>query len=304
MTSALSHHATRTALPEIPPPPRTTGDSDPFESLARQIRLCTACPLSQSRRLAVPGEGTGIAPVMFVGEAPGTDEDRIGRPFVGAAGRLLTSLLEEIGIDRADCRIENTVRCKPPHVSGHITPPPAEAVARCRPFLDRAIEIAQPRILVPMGATALAALLPHAGRISTAHGRAFWDRQKSAWIFPMFHPAWALRSRRPDVARAQMRRDMARLRHLMRVDHMTRRRPWSAYTLALLMESFPFFAPQVDPETATVSWNTDGLHPMFRTPSAITELMSRATGLPLRRYDDAIAGVITTHIVSEASATP
>lgn len=272
-----------------------------LDEIAREIRICTRCPLHQSRLRAVPGEGDAIAPILFIGEAPGVDEDRLGRPFVGAAGRLLTELLDHVGIARGDVRIENTVRCRPPRITHRPTPPPAESIAMCRPYLDRTLRLLRPRIVVPLGRIALSIVLPHRQTITGSHGTAYWHEDR--WVFPMIHPAWALRHPNTELARTLMMRDIVRLRHLLYVDTRTRRRPWDLHTLALLMEALPFTAPAVrrdESGTLTVTWDTTHLHPMFRTPSAIDELLRRATGLPIHRWDH--GG--TTGVIRAAALDP
>lgn len=257
-----------------------------LDEIAREIRICTRCPLHQSRLRAVPGEGDAIAPILFIGEAPGVDEDRLGRPFVGEAGRLLTELLDHVGIARSDVRVENTVRCRPPRIDHRPTPPPAESIAMCRPYLDRTLDLLRPRIVVPLGRIALGIVLPHRHTIIGSHGTAYWHEGR--WVFPMFHPAWALRHPTTELARTTMMRDIARLRHLLHVDVRTRHRPWDLYTLALLMRALPLTAPDIhqdDSGALTVTWDTTSLHPMFRSPSAIDELLRRATGLRIQRWD-------------------
>jgi len=121
-----------------------------------RVRACTSCPLHLTRIQAVPGYGPVTARVMAVGEAPGESEDREGKPFVGAAGRLLTSLLESVGLDRRDIYITNIVKCRPPR---NRDPEPAEVEA-CSPFLDEQIALLQPDVILLLGRHALVRLLP------------------------------------------------------------------------------------------------------------------------------------------------
>lgn len=130
--------------------------------------------------------GPATARIMAVGEAPGESEDREGRPFVGAAGRLLTQLLEEIGLSRDDIFITNVLKSRPP---GNRDPLPEEVVA-CAPYLDAQIEVLQPQVILLLGRHALQRLLPQAPGISRAHGTLV--RQGERTYMPCYHPAAAL----------------------------------------------------------------------------------------------------------------
>lgn len=135
----------------------------------------------------VPGEGSPNAQVMFVGEAPGQKEDASGRPFVGAAGRFLTEMLELISLKRGDVFITNIVKQRPPD---NRDPLPAEIAAHW-PFLERQIAIIEPRIIVMLGRHSMARLLPGVGPISQVHGRPY-RRQDGRVYLPLYHPAVAL----------------------------------------------------------------------------------------------------------------
>jgi len=264
-----------------------------LEILAREIRICQKCPLHQIRQRAVPGEGDPIIPVMLVGEAPGGDEDLTGRPFVGQAGGLLTEVLGENGLERSDVYITNAGRCCPP-LAGKTRKPSPDVIRTCRPYLDREIEILKPRIIVTLGATPLGVFLPNE-QVSSAHGRVYWIDGR--WIMASYHPSWVLRKGRTPQARTILSQDFQRLRHLITVDDRTQSRPWTLGTLSLLMASIPFHEPTVKDGIAT--WDTEGLHPMFQTRSAITELMRRATSCLIERTDNRIGGVITGVAVPE-----
>ncbi|MDQ7030074.1 MAG: uracil-DNA glycosylase [Ardenticatenia bacterium] len=155
-------------------------------ALEAEIRHCTRCPLHRSRTNAVPGEGPPDAPVLFIGEAPGANEDRLGRPFVGPAGELLEAMLERVGLIRDDVYITNVVKCRPP---GNRDPLPEEIKA-CKPFLARQVRLVAPEVIVTLGRFAMERWLPNR-RITRVHGRAF--RFGSRLVVPMFHPAAALR---------------------------------------------------------------------------------------------------------------
>jgi uracil-DNA glycosylase family 4 len=157
-----------------------------LEALHEQIRACVACPLSQTRTQAVPGDGPVTARIMAVGEAPGETEDRIGKPFVGAAGQLLTKLLQTVGLERSDLYITNVLKSRPP---GNRDPLPEEVEA-CAHFLDEQIELLEPDVILLLGRHALQRILPGAPGISRSHGTRIRDRGRL--YVPLYHPAAAL----------------------------------------------------------------------------------------------------------------
>ena len=169
------------------------------------MRACLLCTLAQTRKLAVPGEGPAPAPVMLIGEGPGRNEDEQGRPFVGAAGKFLEELLAAAGLQRAQVYITNVVKCRPPE---NRDPLPAE-VAACAGYLERQIELVDPRVIVTLGRFSMARWFP-LERISAIHGQA---RQFGArLVVPMFHPAAALHQ--PKI-RPQLLEDFAKLPQLI-----------------------------------------------------------------------------------------
>ena len=156
-----------------------------LEEIDAQVRACTDCPLSEGRTHAVPGEGAGNARVIFIGEAPGQQEDRQGRPFVGPAGRFLDELLSGVGLKREDVFIANMIKCRPPN---NRDPLPAE-VAACTKYLDRQIELLQPDLIVTLGRYAMGKYFPKES-ISRVRGKVRTkDGQR---ILPLLHPAAAL----------------------------------------------------------------------------------------------------------------
>ncbi len=165
-----------------------------LSKLAEEVAVCTQCILSKSRTKAVPGEGPDHAQILFVGEGPGFHEDKQGRPFVGAAGQFLEELLTGIGMKREDVFITNVVKCRPP---GNRDPMPEEIEA-CRSYLDRQIELINPRVIVTLGRYSMARWFPNA-KISAIHGQP--RKIDGRLIIPMFHPAAALHqpSLRQDV---------------------------------------------------------------------------------------------------------
>jgi uracil-DNA glycosylase family 4 len=163
-----------------------------LEQIAAEVRTCTACRLHRGRTHAVPGEGHPETEVVFVGEGPGQNEDQQGRPFVGAAGGLLTELLELVGWRRDEVFITNVVKCRPP---GNRDPEPDE-IAACAGFLRRQLEVLDPAVVVTLGRYSLGTFMPGA-RISTAHGTVRpvdpATGAPSAVAFAMYHPAAAFR---------------------------------------------------------------------------------------------------------------
>ena len=161
-----------------------------LEEVARLVKNCTECPLHRGRTNAVPGEGNAQADVMFIGEGPGFREDREGRPFVGPAGQLLEGLLASIGTNRKEVFIANMVKCRPPD---NRDPAPAE-IAACGKYLDRQIELINPKLIVTLGRFSLGRFFPGES-ITKARGK---TRVKDGrTIFPVLHPAAALR--RPEL---------------------------------------------------------------------------------------------------------
>jgi uracil-DNA glycosylase family 4 len=184
-----------------PPAPRETlfGDITPadelslgrpgetFEDIRRDIGECVRCPLHQGRTHIVHTEGNPTARLLFVGEAPGADEDATGRPFVGRAGQLLNKIIEAIGLKREDVLIGNVNRCRPP---ANRTPTTEEA-RTCKPFLLREINVSRPDVIVVLGNTAMKNLLDTKEGITRLRGE-FQD-YKGIKVMPTFHPAYLLR---------------------------------------------------------------------------------------------------------------
>jgi len=160
-----------------------------LELLASQARSCMACPLHAYRTQVVFGEGNPDAQLMIVGEGPGEEEDRTGRPFVGKAGQLLDRILEAAGIDRGELYIANVVKCRPP---GNRIPEPVEARTCTSLWLSRQIELVAPQIIVPLGATAVEYFLAEKVPITRVRGQ--WIDWHGIRLFPMFHPAYLLRN--------------------------------------------------------------------------------------------------------------
>ncbi len=155
--------------------------------LFERVNGCTACGLCKGRTYAVPGEGDPKAALMLIGEGPGAEEDRLGRPFVGASGQLLTGMLEAIGLARGQVYIANVVKCRPP---ANRTPTPDEAAA-CLPYLRRQVALIRPKAIVLLGATAARYTLGDQVRIGRDHGQ--WQKRAGVWMMPTYHPSALLR---------------------------------------------------------------------------------------------------------------
>jgi len=163
--------------------------ADSLAELEKKYCTCQRCPLGDTRNKFVFGSGNSQSRLLFVGEGPGADEDAQGLPFVGRAGRLLTSMIEVLGIDRPDVYITNVVKCRPP---GNRNPAPEE-IACCQPILDQQISLINPNLIVTLGNVPLKTLIPGSPGITKARGkRTTYQR----WpLLPTFHPAYLLRNR-------------------------------------------------------------------------------------------------------------
>jgi DNA polymerase len=161
-----------------------------LEELAQEVKVCEQCQLHQGRTSAVPGEGDPEAEILIIGEGPGKNEDQQGRPFVGAAGKFLEELLASIGLTRDQVFIANVVKCRPPNNRD----PLPEEVQTCWPFLEKQLQIIQPKVIVTLGRHSLQRFFPGHG-ITQYHGRAlrrdFPPLGKQAF-FICYHPAAAL----------------------------------------------------------------------------------------------------------------
>lgn len=162
--------------------------SDVLATLAGEIKACQKCKLCEGRTQAVSGEGDPDAKVMFIGEGPGKAEDQQGRPFVGAAGKFLTHMLESIGWQRENVFIANVVKCRPPE---NRDPEPTEVEA-CWPYLAKQIKIIQPKLIVTLGRHSMVRFLP-GSQISSAHGQPVRRADGQVYL-PLYHPAAALYS--------------------------------------------------------------------------------------------------------------
>ena len=179
-----------------------------LDALRDEALGCTRCALARGRTQVVFGVGDPAAPVMFVGEGPGREEDRLGEPFVGRSGKLLDRLMvQEMGLERSACYIANVVKCRPPD---NRDPLPDE-IASCRPYLEAQLEIIAPAVVVTLGNFATRLLLDTSEGIRKVRGRAYPYRD--GHLVPTYHPAAALRG--GDEVLAEMRADFVRAKRLI-----------------------------------------------------------------------------------------
>jgi uracil-DNA glycosylase family 4 len=201
----------RTAAPAAlaaPVSPVAPANADSLEAIATDIgsdcRRCKLCSLGRSQ--IVFGVGNPKARLMFVGEAPGEEEDKRGEPFVGRAGQLLTKIIEAIGLTRDQVYIANVIKCRPPN---NRNPEPDE-VEQCEPFLFRQIDVIGPKVIVPLGKFAAQSLLKTVDPITRLRGRQFDYR--GAALIPTFHPAYLLRN---PSAKREVWEDMKKVRAIL-----------------------------------------------------------------------------------------
>ena len=179
---------------------------DEWAALSRSAHDCTACRLAGTRINVVFGVGNPSADLMFVGEAPGRDEDLQGEPFVGRAGQLLTDIIKAMKLTRDDVYIANVIKCRPPE---NRNPEPDE-LEQCRPFIRRQVELIRPKVIVTLGKFGLQSLTGRAYSISSVRGQ--WLEYEGIRLMPTFHPAYLLRT--PSAKKevwADMKKVMAEL---------------------------------------------------------------------------------------------
>jgi DNA polymerase len=180
----------------------TPNKADLLAPIRERVRVCTKCPhLASSRIQTVFGVGNPDAEVMFIGEAPGADEDKQGEPFVGRAGQLLTKIIETMGFTREQVYIANILKCRPdtsPGSFGNRPPTPLE-MRTCRPYLVEQIDIIQPKVLVALGAVAVEGLLGTRATMRGLRGR--WHSYNGTPLMITYHPAYLLRNQTPSEKR-------------------------------------------------------------------------------------------------------
>jgi uracil-DNA glycosylase len=165
-----------------------TGGVDEWQALVTAAHNCTACRLAGTRKNVVFGVGSPNADLMFIGEAPGRDEDEKGEPFVGRAGQLLTDIIKAMKLTRDDVYIANVIKCRPPE---NRNPEPDE-LDECRPFIRRQVELIQPKVIVALGKFGLQSLTGKAYSISAVRGQ--WLDYNGIKLMPTYHPAYLLRT--------------------------------------------------------------------------------------------------------------
>jgi uracil-DNA glycosylase family 4 len=163
-------------------------EGDTLERIRETIGECTRCKLHKSRNRIVFGDGNSRAKLAFVGEGPGEEEDRQGLPFVGRAGKLLTQMIEAMGLERKDVYICNVVKCRPPSNRT----PERDETGTCQPFLDRQLAVIQPKVIVCLGNVASQALLGTGEPMGRVRGK--WFRWHGMKMLPTYHPAYLLRN--------------------------------------------------------------------------------------------------------------
>jgi uracil-DNA glycosylase family 4 len=175
--------------------PPSSDKSAAFAALRERAMACVKCAhLASSRKNVVFGVGNIDADLMFVGEAPGADEDAQGEPFVGAAGQLLTKIIQATGLSRADIYIANILKCRPdtPGQSSGNRKPTPEEMTTCIPYLHEQIDLIRPKVLVALGATAVEGLLGKTVGITKLRGN--WQTYRGTPLMPTYHPAYLLRN--------------------------------------------------------------------------------------------------------------
>jgi len=168
--------------------PRSPGPQDELRELEEQVRRCTRCRLHETRTQGVFARGRTDAELMFIGEGPGADEDRLGEPFVGRAGKLLDLMVAAMGLERQDVYVTNIVKSRPP---GN-REPRADEVEACWPYLERQIELVRPRVICTLGRPASNTLLGSNSAMGEMRGR--WFSFSGVPVLPTYHPAYLLRS--------------------------------------------------------------------------------------------------------------
>jgi len=190
---------------------------DELKKLEEEIKRCRKCPLYKTRTNAVPGEGSTNPKIFFIGEAPGAQEDATGRPFVGAAGKLLTTLLNEIGLSREEVYITNVIKCRPPGNRD----PAKEEVEACRPYLEKQLKLMRPKAIVALGRHAASWLSSYMNRrfrsMTREHGIIFESEILGfkARILFTYHPAAALYN--PNLLDS-LRKDFEKIKEMISKD--------------------------------------------------------------------------------------
>jgi len=190
-------------------PPQSSDKAEVLGSLREKILSCRLCPLSAGRIQAVPGEGNIDSRLMFVGEAPGRDEDIQGRPFVGRAGQLLTRIIEAMKFKREDVFIANVVKCRPPENRT----PQRDEIETCRPYLLTQVRTIQPRVIVTLGKVSTDFFCPSGLAMGELRGR--FLEFEGIPVMPTFHPAYVLRNEGKSEVKRLVWQDMQKVMSLL-----------------------------------------------------------------------------------------
>jgi DNA polymerase len=193
------------ASPAAPPP----ADARTAAEVERDVRACRLCPLHRLRTNAVPGEGNWAAELMFIGEAPGRDEDVQGRPFVGRAGQLLRKIIGVMKFREDEVYITNMVKCRPPENRV----PHREEMEACWPYLARQVEIIKPKVIVTLGMTPTGYFVP--GRTAMGQLRGRFAEYKGIPLMPTFHPSYLIRNEGNKEIRRMVWEDMKKVMALL-----------------------------------------------------------------------------------------
>ena len=184
---------------EAGPPPAKEAPGEVAAALAsieEEVRRCTKCPLHRTRTQGVFARGRCDAELMFIGEGPGAEEDRLGQPFVGRAGKLLDKMIEAMGLGRDDAYVANIVKSRAANYGAggapENRPPTPDEIRACWPYLERQIQLVKPRIIVTLGAPASNTLLGRDASMADLRGR--WFSYEGIPVLPTYHPAYLLRS--------------------------------------------------------------------------------------------------------------
>ncbi|MBE2179233.1 MAG: uracil-DNA glycosylase [Chthoniobacterales bacterium] len=196
---ALQRFTSVRTAPQAAAPATAPGrNADTLAAIQEEVRTCRLCEhLAASRTQTVFGVGNPQADLMFVGEAPGADEDRLGEPFVGRAGELLTKIIQAMGLSRDDVYIANVLKCRPdmPKGAPGNRPPTPQEMERCLPYLRRQIALIRPRVLVALGKTAMVGLVGADEPMGAMRGR--WFSFEGIPLLPTYHPSYLLRNGAP-----------------------------------------------------------------------------------------------------------
>jgi DNA polymerase len=235
-----------TAASGHPPMTSAVERRELLKGVYEEARQCTRCPLHETRATVVFGSGNADADLMFVGEAPGANEDRMGLPFVGQAGKLLDRLLDEIGMQRGDVFVANTLKCRPPH---NRDPHPKEIEA-CQDYLHRQVELIEPVVICTLGNFSTKLLRGDTIGISRLHGREEVRviGPRAVRLYPLYHPAAALYT--PSMLET-LRSDFHRIPELLALGAPAQPQPLES--LPELEEEMPEFEPPGTPDGELVA---------------------------------------------------